>query len=170
MTHLGIVSAAAVAGHGFDTLCFDADAALIAKLTRGELPVSEPDLPELLRENGRRQSFTAAAADLGRCDLVYISPDVPTNDKGESDLTGIRALIETVVPVLAPAATLVVLCQVPPGFTRSLRTPAPDRRFYQVETLVFGRAVERAMKPERYIIGCADPSQTLEPGLGALLD
>jgi UDPglucose 6-dehydrogenase len=170
MTHLGIVSAAAVAGRGFTSICFDPDASLVAKLKRGELPVSEPDLAELMRANGERQSFTAAIADLGRCDVVYISPDVPTNDAGESDLTGIRKLIDGVVPALAPAATVVVLCQVPPGFTRSLSAPPLHRRYYQVETLVFGRAVERAAKPERYIIGCADPSQPLEPRLRALLE
>ena len=48
-----------------------------------------------------------------------------------------------------------------PGFTRALSSPPPDRRYYQVETLVFGRAVERATKPERYIVGCADPSRPL---------
>ncbi len=170
MTHLGLVSAAAVAGRGFTTVCFDPDAALVARLKRGELPVSEPDLAELLHDNGERQSFTAAAADLGRCDVVYISPDVPTNDAGESDLGGIRKLIDGVLPVLAPTATLVVLCQVPPGFTRSLSAPPLRRRYYQVETLVFGSAVERAAKPERYIIGCADPSEPIEPRLRTLLE
>ena len=47
-------------------------------------------------------------------------------------------------PALGPDAVLVVLCQVPPGFTRALPAPPPERRYYQVETLVFGRAVERA--------------------------
>jgi UDPglucose 6-dehydrogenase len=39
--------------------------------------------------------------------------------------------------------------------------PPLPRRYYQVETLVFGRAVERAIKPERYIVGCANPDQPL---------
>jgi UDPglucose 6-dehydrogenase len=55
---------------------------------------------------------------------------------------------------------VVILSQVSPGFTRSrLR---PDRILvYQVETLIFGRAVERATKPERFILGVADPEQAL---------
>jgi UDPglucose 6-dehydrogenase len=64
---------------------------------------------------------------------------------------------------------LVVLCQVPPGFTRALAAPPPERRYYQVETLVFGRAVERATQPERYIVGCADPAKPLDPRFRAVL-
>jgi UDPglucose 6-dehydrogenase len=63
---------------------------------------------------------------------------------------------------------LVVLCQVPPGFTRALPLPS-DRLFYQVETLVFGRAVERATRPERYIVGCADPAKALPEAFAAVL-
>ena len=57
-----------------------------------------------------------------------------------------------------PVKTLVILSQVTPGFTRSLNLP---NVYYQVETLIFGRAVERAMHPERFIVGCADPSAPL---------
>jgi UDPglucose 6-dehydrogenase len=55
---------------------------------------------------------------------------------------------------------MVILCQVPPGFTRSL-TPSKERLYYQVETLIFGQAVERAMHPERFIVGCAEPDRPL---------
>ena len=170
MTHLGLVSASAVAGAGFPTVCFDGNAALIADLKAGKLPVNEPDLDDLVRANGERQIFTATLADLGKCDVVYIAPDVPTNDAGESDLSGIRKLIDDVSGALGPDAVLVVLCQVPPGFTRSLSAPPLDRRYYQVETLVFGRAVERATKPERYIVGCADPAKPLDPRYRAVLE
>ena len=45
-----------------------------------------------------------------------------------------------------------------------------DRLYYQVETLVFGRAVDRATEPERFIVGCADPRQALPPPLRAFLE
>jgi UDPglucose 6-dehydrogenase len=170
MTHLGLVSATVTASRGFPTICFDPDPALIDKIKLDRLPVSEPDLPELLQANGKRQSFTAAIADLAVCDIVYVAADVPTDDRGESDLASIHKLIDAVVAVLGPCAILVVLCQVPPGFTRSLAAPPPARRYYQVETLVFGRAVERAANPERYIIGCADPSEPLDARLQTLLE
>jgi pimeloyl-ACP methyl ester carboxylesterase len=165
MTHLGINSAAAAAGRGFDTICFDVDPAVITGLKAGSLPVVEPGLPELLAQNRQCIAYTADVDELKRCEVVYIAADVPTDDQGRSDLSGIRALIDTVTAGLRRDAILVILCQVPPGFTRSLPLPK-ERLYYQVETLVFGRAVERATKPERFIVGCADPRVTDLIGLG----
>ena len=168
MTHLGINSAAAAAGQGVEAVCFDTDAAVIARLKSGQLPVLEPGLPELLEQNKARVMYTAEVGDLKRCDVVYIAADVPTDDQGQSDLSGIRVLIHTVEAGLRRDAILVILCQVPPGFTRSLPLPK-ERLYYQVETLIFGRAVERAMHPERFIIGCAEPDRPLPQAVHAFL-
>ena len=170
MTHLGLVSATAVAGAGFETVCFDKDAALIARLKNGELPVVEPDLSSLLKSNGRRQTFTSSIDDIRGCDVVYVAPDIPTDDEDRSDATALIKLIDLIVPAMGPEGVLVVLSQVEPGFTRTLPAPPPERRYYQVETLVFGRAVERATKPERYILGCADPAGPIDARLKAVLD
>jgi UDPglucose 6-dehydrogenase len=120
--------------------------------------------------NGACQTFSADIADIARCDVVYVAPDIATDDEGRSDASLLRELIERVRPVLRKDAILVVLSQVEPGFTRGMSVPEPARRYYQVETLVFGRAVERATKPERYIVGCADPAQPLDPRYRAVLD
>jgi UDPglucose 6-dehydrogenase len=169
MTHLGIVSASAVAAAGFETICFDPDRELVLSLQAGSLPVLEPGLDELIGKNGARQRFSSVQHDLSHCDVVYVSPDVATDATGQSDTTLLRKLIDIVAGVLAPCACMVVLSQVEPGFTRALIAPPEDRRYYQVETLVFGNAVERALKPERYIIGCADPAKPLHPGFLAVL-
>jgi UDPglucose 6-dehydrogenase len=169
MTHLGLVSASAVAARGFATLCYDGDAKLIARLDAGDRPMLEPGLDELIRGNAGRQTFTARLDDLARCDVVYIALDVATDDEGRSDATALRALIERVAGALGPNALLVILSQVQPGFTRSLDAPPRERLYYQVETLVFGRAVERAMKPERYIVGCAEPGRPIDARLAAVL-
>ena len=169
MTHLGLVSATGTCSKGFRTICFDADADLVSELKSGNLPVLEPGLDDMLAANGNAQSFTSAIADLAACDLVYIAPDVPTDDHGQSDLSGISALIDLVAPQLAESALMVVLCQVPPGFTRGLDFPA-ERLFYQVETLIFGRAVERATQPERFIVGCASPSDALPAAFAEVLE
>jgi UDPglucose 6-dehydrogenase len=163
MTHLGINSAAAAAARGFSTFCYDGDADLIAGLEAGKIPVLEPELAETLAGARTRLHFTADARTLGKCDIVYIASDVPTDAAGTSDLRGIRLLIDGVSAHLSADALLVILCQVPPGFSRALEWPQAQR-FYQVETLIFGRAVERAMHPERFIIGCADPALPL-PGV-----
>ncbi len=160
LTHLGLVSAIAAAAKGFRTIGFDPDAERVRSIAAGELPVVEPDLDELASKHRDKLDYSADPKALARCDLVYISTDVPTDDRGQSDLSGIAALTGRVIPALGPQALLVVLCQVPPGFTRQLAL-APERLYYQVETLVFGRAVERAMQPERHIVGCADPAKPL---------
>jgi len=162
MTHLGINSAAAAAGRGFRTVWFDPDLAVVDGLKRGTLPVIEPGLTELLAKHRERIQYTADVRALRGCAVVYIACDVPTDDTGASNLSPVRNLISAVTSGMAHDAVLVVLCQVPPGFTRSLDWPAAQR-YYQVETLVFGRAVERAIDPERIIVGCADPAAPL-PG------
>ncbi|MGZ5172188.1 MAG: nucleotide sugar dehydrogenase [Burkholderiales bacterium] len=162
MTHLGINYAAASAARGFSTVCFESDAELIGNLQAGRLPVVEPGLPELIAHNRKRLMFSARGEALNQCDLVYIASDVPTDGMGASDLSGISALIARVRSYMNPSAVLIVLCQVPPGYTRAVQWPA-EQLYYQVETLIFGRAVERAMQPERFIVGCADPSHALPP-------
>jgi UDPglucose 6-dehydrogenase len=168
LTHLGLVSAAAAAARGFEVVAFDPDPIRVAAIARGELPVVEPELPEVLDKHRDRLTFTAEPAALGRCDVAYVAPDVPTDDASASDLTPVRALVDVVTRALGSTAVLVVLSQVPPGFTRRLPGPS-ERRFYQVETLIFGRAVDRALHPERFIIGCADPSLPLPHALTAYL-
>ncbi len=170
MTHLGLVSASAVCSKGFQTVCFDEDVCLVEKLCRGDYPVSEPGLNELIAANGAQQIFSAAIDELGACDVVYIAPDVPTDSDGRSDLAGIRALIDRVFTALSESAILVILCQVPPGFTRGLSNLPEARIFYQVETLVFGNAIERANFPERFIVGCADPGFPLPDSLRDILE
>lgn len=160
MTHLGLVSAGASAAHGLETVCYDPDGALIGQIQQGDLPVIEPDLPTLLRNHRDHLTFTSNALDLKSCQVVYVSTDVPTDDQAQSDLSQIHKLCETVTAVLEEQAILVILCQIPPGFTRHLSF-AKERLFYQVETLIFGRAVERAMSPERFIVGCFDPTRGL---------
>jgi UDPglucose 6-dehydrogenase len=168
LTHLGLVSAIATASKGFPVIGYDPDRARVAEIRAGRLPVLEPDLDGLARDHAARLSYTDRPGDLRTCDIVYIASDVPTDDRGQSDLTGISSLIAEVIPALGPKAVLCILCQVPPGFTRGLPLDSA-RLYYQVETLVFGRAVERATQPERFIVGCADPARPLPAPYAALL-
>jgi len=168
LTHLGLVSAIGTASKGFRVIGYDVDRSRVAEIRAGRFPVVEPDLDQLAQANAERLSYTERSIDLGACDVVYIASDVPTDDRGQSDLSGISALIAEVATALGPKAVLCVLCQVPPGFTRGLPLD-PARLYYQVETLVFGRAVERATQPERFIVGCADPSRPMPEAYMALL-
>lgn len=168
MTHLGLCSSIAAARKGFDTLCFDPQPELIAKLDAGQLPVVEPELDDLLRNNRARISFSAVATRLRGCDVVYVAPDVATDDAGGSDLSVLDRLLALTLANTRPDCVVVVLSQVPPGYTRA-RQQAGRLLYYQVETLVFGRAVERATKPERFIVGAPEPKQPLPPALQTFL-
>ncbi len=170
MTHLGLVSSSATAARGFELVCFDPDHALIRRLARQDMPILEPGLNELIHGNGARQRFTSARRDLEACDIVYVAPDVPTDEEGRSDVSGLTALIRDVSAAMDPRAVMVVLSQVPPGYTRALGAWPLERLYYQVETLVFGQAVERALKPERIIVGCCEPVAALEARFRTVLD
>lgn len=158
MTHLGLVSGVCAAEKGFQLVCFDQDKDKISDLNVGQLPVSEPQLDDLLEKNKHRILFTSDLNDLVKCDVVYVAPDIPTDDSGKSDLVPIDKLLNLIFDVARNDAVIVVLSQIPPGFSRK-RSRTGKTYYYQVETLIFGRAVERALYPERYIVGCADPEE-----------
>lgn len=177
LSHLGIVSSIAAASKGCEVVGFDPDPARSQGLWEGRLEVFEPGLPELLATSRMRLRWTADPDDLRGCDLVVCSPDVATDDENRSDLSSLRQLIDGVIDRVSPEAALVVLSQVPPGFTRELAAQLESQRpgtggsvYYQVETLVLGRAVERSLQPERFIVGCADPTASLPRPYAAWLE
>ncbi len=161
MTHLGLNTAVATAEKGFNCVCFDPDNELILNINDSKLPVVEPSLDTLFEKNRSSLSFHSDLSALSGCDIIYIAPDVPTDDTGASDTTGITELLENVKPVLNENKVLVILSQVSPGFTRKMTAEFPGTIYYQVETLIFGKAVERALYPERFIVGCTDPYASL---------
>lgn len=164
LTHLGINSAVASGAHGFQVVGYDPDAALVAGLKLGVLPIQEPQLPELFAGHAGKINFGDSPHFLAACDIVYVSVDVPTDNHGVSDLVLIHNIIDTAIAHMNSSSVLVILCQVPPGFTRQLAWPS-HQLYYQVETLIFGRAVERAMYPERIILGCSLPDQPIDDRL-----
>ena len=161
MTHLGLNSAVASAEKGFHIVGFDENHSVISDLQKSQTAINEPDLHKLLLKNKNSLEFSSSIDSLKKCDIVYISLDVPTDSSGASDLTPVLRMIELVNKNISENALLVVLCQVPPGFTRKI-SRAPKKLYYQVETLIFGRAMERALLPERFIIGCADPNSPID--------
>lgn len=175
LSHLGVVSSAAAARLGFPVVAWDPDPALCAAVDRGRPPIVEPGLPELLAEVKSQLTITADASTLSACDVIYVAIDVPTDGENRSDQRPVASLLERVANVASPGATLVILSQVTPGFTRSMRERIEVgggkqlQLFYQVETLVFGRAVERALSPERFMVGCADPAAPLPSPLATFL-
>jgi len=166
LSHLGINYSLATVAKGFEVVAFHPSTELVANLGVGKFPIEEPGLAELFTANRGRFRVTADARDLSVCELVFVALDVKTDDANRSDTGPLTELIRQIAPHLKPGCTLVLLSQVNPGFTRRLRedlirTSAVGQVIYQVETLIFGRAVERALHPERYIVGAIDPAQPL---------
>ncbi len=164
MTHLGINSAIASAARGFEVVGFDLDEELIENLSRHEFPIEEPDLIEFVDKYQERLTFSASLNDLEQCDVIYIAPDVPTDENGISDISNVENLFKLVTNYVKEDSVLVILSQVSPGFTRNF-SKLHKHLYYQVETLIFGRAIDRATNPERFIIGCSDPSNPLPNSL-----
>ena len=160
LTHLGLNSLVASAERGFTTVGFHEDDTLIQNLRNGVININEPQLLEFYQKNKNQISFSNDPNLLKECDIIYISTDVPTDNFGLSDLTSVNKLINNVIKNINSNAILVILCQVPPGFTRTIKWPI-NQLYYQVETLIFGRAIDRALNPERFIIGSSDKAKAL---------
>ena len=160
LTHLGLNSLVASAERGFTIVGFHEDDTLVQNLRNGVININEPQLLDFYQKNKNQISFSNDPNSLKECDIIYVSTDVPTDNFGLSDLTSVNKLINNVIKNINSNAILVILCQVPPGFTRTIKWPI-NQLYYQVETLIFGRAIDRALNPERFIIGSSDKAKEL---------
>ena len=98
MTHLGVVSAVGSAEKGFTIVCFDESEQVINNLKKCNPPVVEPQLADLLKKNADKLTFTYQLNDLQKADIVYVAPDIPTNELGQSNLSPIHNYIEHISP------------------------------------------------------------------------
>ena len=169
MSHLGIVSAIVAASKGFDIICYDECAQRIENLSRNVLSINEPKLEHLLKNSKDYLRFTENLEDISKYDIIYVSVDIKTDENGQSDLSEINNYINKINKILTHKNDLVILSQVKPGFTRNIKASAKNI-YYQVETLVFGNAVDRALSPERIIIGLKDKNDILSHNYQSFLE
>jgi UDPglucose 6-dehydrogenase len=158
LSHLGTVAAACLAADGCAVTAVDADAAVVAALTARRPPFHEPGLADLLKRAA--PELTTSYETLAACDVVVVACDTVTDDANRADLSVVEAHVDKALPWLAPDAALVLMSQVPVGYTRELgkliRTRRPQFHgplTYWVETLVIGEAVARYQKPDRIVLG-----------------
>ena len=168
MSHLGLNYAVATASKKFKVICYDENISTINLLKNKISPIFEKDLEKKIKLNFSNLKFTNNILDLKNCDNVYISEDVSTKKSGESDLTATKGLINKTIKHLNKNSNLIILCQVPPGFCRSINWNK-NQLFYQVETLIFGKALERALYPERLIIGTENKKKKIKQSYLKLL-
>ncbi len=152
-SHLGICSAAAAAEKNFDVVCFDFNKSIITNLNNGIIDFYEPKLKKIIRKNKKKILFSSNIKDLNLCKIIFISQDTLTNKKNKSDFSSLKRLINKVINKINKNITVVIMSQAYPGFTETIKWNK-DKLFYLVETLIFGKAIKRALKPEQIIIGC----------------
>lgn len=169
MSHLGIISSITLASKNIETIGVDLDTSLIGKLNEGKWPIQEPKLDETYKRAKNNIRFVSDIDTLNECSIVYISQDVATDDLGQSELIGIESLINLASQNIQEKTRLVILCQVPPGFTRKMEKYHKNIS-YQVETLVFGEAIDRAQNPERIILGLQDKDIPIDSDYRSILE
>src|SRR3954454_20324098 len=93
--YVGLVTAAGFAELGSDVYCVDIDASKIAQLERGEIPIYEPGLPELVEKNRDRLHFTTDMGDvLSSARLLFCCVDTPPTYSGDADLSRVERVVE----------------------------------------------------------------------------
>lgn len=163
--YVGLTSAACLAHLGHEVICADIDAERITRLRKGEVPILEAGLPELLAEGlaSKRLSFVVgAAAAVPDAEVVLLGVPTPQGDDGAADLTNLEAVAREIAPMLEPGAVVVTKSTVPVGstvFLRSLLVEAgASRKAMAVasnpEFLREGHAVGDFLHPDRIVIGC----------------
>ena len=157
--HLGSVTAACLARAGHQVAGLDPDPQVIADLRRGQPPLHEPGLPELLAAGlaDKHLSFSCDPSQaLAHADVLWVTFDTPVNEQDEADVAFVRARLEEVRDALKPGTLVLISSQVPVGFTRALQRDWSEKRLrfaYSPENLRLGKAIDVFCHPERVILG-----------------
>ena len=162
LTHLGLNYLAASAQKNFSVTGVDINSKKITRLNKNIIEYEEPNLKKVILKNNKNITFSNDFKNLKKCNLVFISQDVKTSISGKSDLKNLRILINKTIKHLNKNAILVVLSQMKPGFMRSINIDH-KKLYHQVETLIFGKAFNRALYPERIIVGCKSRFNEINP-------
>ena len=162
--YVGLVSGVCFSDFGHDVICVDKDPGKIEKLNRGEVPIFEPGLDQLMARNveaGRLSFTTDLAAAVDGAEAIFIAVGTPTRrGDGHADLSYVMAAAEDVARALTGYAVIVTKSTVPVGTNRKVKQvmakARPDAEFdvaSNPEFLREGAAIDDFMKPDRVVIG-----------------
>lgn len=160
--YVGLVTGACLADSGNDVVCVDIDEEKIARLNRGEIPIYEPGLAELVKRNverGRLRFSTDLGAAVRPARLVFLAVGTPQADDGAADLTSLWQVVDSLAAHLAKDAILVIKSTVPVGTNALIaaRLKTVLGRECDVasnpEFLKEGAALEDFRKPDRVVVG-----------------
>jgi UDPglucose 6-dehydrogenase len=165
--YVGLVSGACFADFGHEVICIDKDAAKIARLERGEIPIFEPGLDAIVAENvksGRLSFSTHLRGAIAHANAVFIAVGTPSRrGDGFADLTYVYAAAEEIAQALTGYAVIVTKSTVPVGAGAEveaiIRKVRPDAQFSVVSNPEFlreGAAIEDFKHPDRIVVGAED--------------
>ncbi|MFD1949570.1 UDP-glucose dehydrogenase family protein [Sphingomonas arantia] len=166
--YVGLVSGACFADFGHDVICVDKDAAKIAALDDGIMPIFEPGLKELVATNvaAKRLSFTTdLSAGVADADAVFIAVGTPSRrGDGHADLGYVHAATREIAAALTKPTVIVTKSTVPVGtgdeVERIVAEVAPDAKAWVVSNPEFlreGAAIADFKRPDRVVVGTEDP-------------
>jgi len=166
--YVGLVSGACFADFGHHVVCVDKDAGKIAALKRGEMPIYEPGLDDLVAVNvqAERLSFaTDLKAPVAEADAVFIAVGTPSRrGDGHADLSYVHAAAREIAAALDGYTLVITKSTVPVGtgdeVERIIREARPDAEFAVVSNPEFlreGAAIRDFKHPDRIVVGTDDP-------------
>jgi UDPglucose 6-dehydrogenase len=165
--YVGLVSGACLADFGHDVVCVDQDVAKIAALKRGEIPIYEPGLDELVHSNVKEQRLaftTGLEAPVRTADAVFIAVGTPSRrGDGHADLSFVYAAAREIAAALDGFTTVITKSTVPVGtgdeVERIIREARPDADVVVVSNPEFlreGAAIYDFKHPDRIVVGMRD--------------
>jgi len=165
--YVGLVSGACFADFGHVVTCIDKDPSKIERLEKGEIPIFEPGLDDLVARNVRegRLFFTLEGADAIRnADAVFIAVGTPTRrGDGHADLSYVYAAAEEIAGLIDGFTVIVTKSTVPVGtgdeVEAIIKRVRPDAQFAVVSNPEFlreGAAIEDFKRPDRVVVGTED--------------
>jgi UDPglucose 6-dehydrogenase len=164
--YVGLVSGACFADFGHQVTCIDKHAGKVKALNRGEIPIFEPGLADLVEANMRqgRLEFATETSRVGDAEAVFIAVGTPSRrGDGHADLTFVYEAVREIAPLLAGTAVVVTKSTVPVGtgdeIERILRELRPDADLQVVSNPEFlreGAAIQDFKHPDRIVVGSDD--------------
>src|SRR5246127_5720112 len=164
--YVGLVSGACFADFGHQVICVDKDAEKIAALKRGEIPIFEPGLAELVQSNVRqgRLEFATESSRIGEAEAIFIAVGTPSRrGDGHADLSFVYRAVREIAPVISSAAVVITKSTVPVGtgdeIENILREKRPDADIQVVSNPEFlreGAAIQDFKHPDRIVVGSDD--------------
>lgn len=160
--YVGLVTGTCFADSGNTVTCLDIDAEKIARLRRGEVPIYEPGLEELVERNaaaGRLRFTTDTSVAIGDAEVVFLAVGTPPAADGSADLSALWKVVDGIAPHLRPDSLVVTKSTVPVGTCAGIeqrleaRTGRRCRVASNPEFLKEGAAIEDFQKPDRVVVG-----------------